>query len=220
MSDIFISYASENRPTARAVAERLEQEGWSVWWDRKIPPGQSFSKVLEEALSTAKCVVVLWSKASCSSDWVHSEAAEGKQRGVLVPAFIEETSLPLEFKRIQTANIVGWEQHRPESEFDQFLDSIRGILEGQVAIPAPRPTKANPPHLPHASIWLRIGRFVLFGFIVFLLFTALFKALYPHTPVGQVPIVLIILSIIAGAGLNSGWVRWRRMRERRLRREE
>jgi hypothetical protein len=220
MSDIFISYASEDRPTARAVAKRLEQEGWSVWWDRKIPPGQSFSKVLEEALSIARCVVVLWSKASCSSDWVHSEAAEGKQRGVLVPAFIEETSLPLEFKRIQTANLVEWQQRGPENELDQFLDSIRGILEGQVAIPQPRPTKTKPPLPANASIWLRFGRFVLFGFIVFFLSAALFKALYPHTPVGQVPIVLIILSIIAGAGLNSGWARWRRMRERKLRREE
>lgn len=220
MSDIFISYANEDRSKARAIAKRLEQEGWSVWWDRKIPPGQSFSKILEEALNTARCVVVLWSNAACSSDWVQTEAAEGKQRGVLVPAFIEAASLPLEFKRIQTANLVEWEQYRPESELDQFLDSIRGILEGRVATPPLRPTSANPTQSRHASIAWRAGRFVLFGVIVFLLFAALFRALYPHTPVGQVPIFLIILSLIAGAGLNSGWVRWRRMRERKRRREE
>lgn len=57
-------------------------------------PGQSFSKVLEEALNSAKCVVVLWSKTSVASDWVQNEAAEGKRRGILVPAFIEDTAPP------------------------------------------------------------------------------------------------------------------------------
>ena len=68
MSDIFISYSSSDRAKARALAQQLEQEGWSAWWDRTIPPGQSFSVVLEEALAAARCVVVLWSPASVDSD--------------------------------------------------------------------------------------------------------------------------------------------------------
>lgn len=49
MTDIFISYASEDRPQAKRLAQALEQQGWSVWWDRRI--GSSFHKAIEEALA-------------------------------------------------------------------------------------------------------------------------------------------------------------------------
>ena len=39
MSDIFISYHSSDRARAKTLTEALEKKGWSVWWDRKIPPG-------------------------------------------------------------------------------------------------------------------------------------------------------------------------------------
>jgi hypothetical protein len=69
MSDIFISYASADRERARLLADALAQKGWSVWWDRTIPPGEEFDQVIEEALDAAKCVVVLWSKTSTASSW-------------------------------------------------------------------------------------------------------------------------------------------------------
>ena len=76
MADIFISYARADRPRAETLAAALHQTGWSVWWDREIPPGRSFDEVIEEALSQASCVVVIWSEASVRSEWVKTEAAE------------------------------------------------------------------------------------------------------------------------------------------------
>jgi hypothetical protein len=98
MSDIFISYAREDRDKAKALAKLFQQQDWSVWWDRNIP-GRSFDEVIEEALGAAKCVVVLWSKNSASSDWVKGEAAEALQRKILVPVRIESANVPLEFRR-------------------------------------------------------------------------------------------------------------------------
>ena len=51
MAEIFISYASENRERARALAQTLGARGWSVWWDREIPLGKSFDEVIEKALA-------------------------------------------------------------------------------------------------------------------------------------------------------------------------
>jgi hypothetical protein len=48
MADIFISYASPDRETARTLAERLGELGHSVWWDRTIPPGRQFDDVIQE----------------------------------------------------------------------------------------------------------------------------------------------------------------------------
>ncbi len=64
MSDIFISYASQDRSRVEPLAKALEEQGWSVWWDRTIPPGKTFDEVIEEAIKAARCVVVLWSKIS------------------------------------------------------------------------------------------------------------------------------------------------------------
>jgi hypothetical protein len=36
MSDIFISYAREDRPRAQQLAEALAGQGWDVWWDYSI----------------------------------------------------------------------------------------------------------------------------------------------------------------------------------------
>jgi hypothetical protein len=130
MSDIFISYARGDRPRARLLAEALLQHGWSVWWDRDIPPGQSFDVVIESALESARCVVVLWSGESVASDWVKTEAAEGARRGILVPALIEDVRLPLEFRRIQAANLSDWQGPTPRPEFDQFLRAVTQKLSG------------------------------------------------------------------------------------------
>ena len=47
MSDIFLSYAREDKDRAASLAKVLSDQGWSVWWDKEIPPGQSFDKVIE-----------------------------------------------------------------------------------------------------------------------------------------------------------------------------
>src|SRR5262249_17012490 len=107
MADIFISYANEDRDTARKLAAELEARGWSVWWDRKIQAGQSFDQVIEWELETARRVVVLWEKNSISSEWVKNEAALAAERGVLVPALIDSVRPPLEFRCRQAADLVG-----------------------------------------------------------------------------------------------------------------
>jgi TIR domain len=135
MSDIFISYAREDRNKARALAELFQQQGWSVWWDRNIPPGRSFDEVIEEALGAAKCVVVLWSKNSASSDWVKGEAAEALQRKILVPVRIESANVPLEFRRLQTVDLSSWRGDGGHPELAGFLQAVAANIKGVVRCP-------------------------------------------------------------------------------------
>ena len=127
-ADIFISYASADRPLAHSLAKALQNEGWSVWWDRVIPPGKTFDAVIEEALDAAKCVVVLWSSSSVLSDWVKVEASEAARRRILIPALIANVTIPLEFRRIQAASLVDWTGSSDHPGLQSLKASVRELL--------------------------------------------------------------------------------------------
>jgi hypothetical protein len=136
VADIFISYAREDRERAKELAGMLEQRGWSVWWDRLIPAGGSFNRIIEEELTRAKCVIVLWSRHSVESNYVQNEAGEAERRGVLVPVLVEDVRIPLPFRHLQAT---------PIEETDHIVTSI-GALVGRSEMPQavhPQPRRAT-----------------------------------------------------------------------------
>jgi len=159
LSDIFISYASEDRERAKELADALTARGWSVWWDRHIPIGKSFSRVIEEQLAAARCVIVLWSGNSVSSDWVQNEAADGNARGLLVPALIADVQLPLEFRRLQTANLTDWQQGTTTPELEKLMTSVAELVQ-PAAAPAVPVLPIEPPR-PQRWVYLAAGAAVL-----------------------------------------------------------
>jgi hypothetical protein len=131
------------------LADALSQKGWSVWWDRTIPPGKEFDQVIEEALDAAKCVVVLWSKTSTASSWVKTEAAEAMRRKILVPALIDETKIPLEFRRLQAADLSQWQGEHSHPELEKFSRSIEENINSTVEpVPDAKPPPQPPPMRP------------------------------------------------------------------------
>ena len=169
MSDLFISYASEDRERAKVLAHALEAEGWSVWWDRLIPFGRPFDDVIQENLNAAKCVLVLWSKDSAASKWVRSEASEAEERGVLVPVMLDaDVDIPLAFKLLHAANLADWEPGVPHSEYSSLVDHIKQ----RIAAPTPEDPKqvprakggrpaAAPGRTRGARTWFALGFLVL-----------------------------------------------------------
>lgn len=130
MSDIFISYASADRERAKLLSTALVNRGWSVWWDRTIPPGMEYAEVIEQALDSSTCVVVLWSTTSVASSWVKTEAAEALQRRILVPALIDGTKIPLEFRRLQAADLSQWHGEPAHPELQKFLEAVEVKIHG------------------------------------------------------------------------------------------
>jgi hypothetical protein len=130
MADVFISYASEDRESAHSLAWALEANSWSVWWDRKIVVGQPFDQVIETELGRAKSVVVLWSSNSIFSEWVKNEAAVAAEEKKLVPALIDHVKLPLEFRRKQTVDLIGWKGDLSHEGFKSLCDGISTIITG------------------------------------------------------------------------------------------
>jgi hypothetical protein len=148
-SDIFISYAREDRARVQPIAEALAQRGFGVWWDKGLHSGDDYRDRIEEMLQTARCVVVAWSRDSVQSDFVLDEAGRGHHRKVLLPVFIDEgIEPPLGFGGIHTTDLSGWLAGRDDAALEQFVGDVQNRL-GRVApaapagVPDPRPRPAS-----------------------------------------------------------------------------
>lgn len=147
VADIFFSYARPDLEVARCVAEDLEAEGFSVFFDQQIGVGESWDALIEEEIEGAKCVVVLWSPVSRSREWVRNEARFGKQKGILRPALIESCALPLEFNGTQTADIQtrkpGDRQH---GEWRRLIQSVSELAKPELVSAKPADEIGNVPY--------------------------------------------------------------------------
>lgn len=130
MASVFLSYSREDRAIAQRVVSALEADGCSVWWDGLLEGGERFSEATETALNGAEVVVVLWSKSSAKSHWVHDEATRGRDRGRLVPASIDGTSPPLGFGQFQALDLAKWKGKAGAPEIAALVRAI-GIAAGQ-----------------------------------------------------------------------------------------
>ena len=124
MSDIFISYKREEQAQARKLANALEREGWTVWWDPKLRAGDDFDKIIEAVLNESRCVIVLWSEKSLASDYVRAEASEAMEQKKLVPVAIENVTLPFRFKRLHTPILLNWDGSNESVEFRKLVEDI------------------------------------------------------------------------------------------------
>ena len=135
MADVFVSYASANRDHARRLADFVDSQGWTIWWDRDIPIGASFQSAIASALCSARCVSVIWSHTSVASNWVLEEAEEGKKRNILLPIKIDDAPIPIGFRLIQAADLIGWHGERNHPGVTTLMQSIGSVLGAPPELP-------------------------------------------------------------------------------------
>lgn len=148
LSDIFISYNREDQHRAEQFVRGLEAAGLSVWWDASLRAGEVYDEVTEQALRTARAVVVLWSERSVASRWVRAEATLAQRLRTFVPCMIEHCERPIMFELTQTADLTHWRGNLEDPAWQAFVGHIRDVIEaGGGASPAPpaaAPTRPAP----------------------------------------------------------------------------
>lgn len=128
MADVFLSYERADAVAARAVVERLAREGWTVFWDRDIAPGQLWSDVLEQELAAASCVLALWTTTSVESYWVKQEAVYAAEQGVLVPARLQTVDPPFGARLVHACDLTTWDRRADASELQPLVDAVADRL--------------------------------------------------------------------------------------------
>lgn len=128
-TDIFLSYARQDRGTARLFAEGLVDEGFSVWWDASLHSGETFDEVIERNLREAKAVVVLWSPASVASRWVRAEATLADRRNKLAPAIIEPCDRPIIFELTHASELSDWTGEMSDARWQSFVSDLHRLVK-------------------------------------------------------------------------------------------
>lgn len=132
LADIFFSYSQVDREVVGGIVGRLEQRGFSIWWDGKIPPGEDFRAFIDRKLNEAPAICVVWSAESVQSRWVAEEAEEGVRRGNLIPIAVDAADIPRGFRGFQAAQL----QHSaPAVQYEQEFEKLVKRLREVAALP-------------------------------------------------------------------------------------
>lgn len=106
---IFISYAHNDSRIVFKEVERFQNEGYNIWYDKGLTPGNNWDDEIAHALINSSLVVVFISKNSVSSENVKKEIALASNENInIVPIYLEETQLPtgLKYHLIRTEAIL------------------------------------------------------------------------------------------------------------------
>ena len=129
---VFLSYSRVDQKDALLIVKALEQAGYSVWWDGLLEGGERFANTTAAALTNAKAVIVLWSKTSVDSHWVHDEATRGRDSGKLVPLSIDGSDPPLGFGQFQCIDVSHSKMKPDSAEMQKMLHAVSTLHDQEM----------------------------------------------------------------------------------------
>ena len=152
MADIFVSYARADRARVAPLVAALEGQGWSVWWDPAITPGQEFDRLISAELEAAKAVIVVWTPASVDSRWVRGEAREAADRAMLVPVRFGDARLPLDVRSLHTTDLDDWREDTLSPAFQELVRAVRALLNEPSKATEAKGASAPKPETPQVRM--------------------------------------------------------------------
>lgn len=140
MLDIFISYSRDDIDLAKQLEEKLNTHGWRVWFDSHIRGGSNFREEIVENLQKARCVIVIWTPNSITSNFVIDEAGEATSR--LIPIITCDVKPPMGFRNFHSVKC----KKRDKIEEEEFKELINKLTE-KLGHPRFNKTPNNQKHL-------------------------------------------------------------------------
>lgn len=127
--DVFLSHSTKDKPTVRAVAERLRTDGLRVWFDEwELKPGDSIPSKIEEGLKHTRVLVLCMSSNAFGSEWAQLESYTFRFRDPLnkdrrfIPLRLDES--PIEGSLAQFLYI-NWLPDERDQAYAKLLEACR-----------------------------------------------------------------------------------------------
>ena len=127
--DIFISYSSMDNDIADAVCKFLEQNGHECWIaPRNIKAGKNYASQINDAIKSAKILVLIYSRHAQRSNFVTNEVGIAYQNGIALLPFMVDESLPEDDFEIYLKNI-HWISAFPdvENHFEKLVLTVEQL---------------------------------------------------------------------------------------------
>lgn len=142
MIDVIISYKREEREFAREIAKTITRQGFSVWWDVDLLPGDKFSEEIEAVINQAKSTIVIWSEVSAKSNFVIGEASLALGLSKLIPVRIDDVEVPLEFRNQHILDLRNWVETLNPTDLEPIIGAIAKTSSGS-RVPLSEPSQVQ-----------------------------------------------------------------------------
>lgn len=132
-SKIFLSYSSKDRQPVERLAEKLKAQGFEVWTDREILPGEDWQSAIETALDQASVFLFILSENSWGSPWQELElgmalrSAVGQSKKTVIPVLLggaDPAALPLFLQNRQLILIDPAEEEQAVALIAQTAEAV------------------------------------------------------------------------------------------------
>ena len=125
MSDIFISYKREDQLRVMPLVDLLKNQGWAVFWDQEIPPGENWRSWITQNIFDSRCLIVAWSELSINSRWVVDEVDDAKAAGKpIFPVMLDDVQLPLGLRAEQAVDLSQWDKSAVAPVATKLLEGL------------------------------------------------------------------------------------------------
>ncbi|HEY9727180.1 MAG TPA: TIR domain-containing protein [Chroococcales cyanobacterium] len=130
MTQVFLSYADEDRPFMHKVARTLMREGMTVWTNRTdIKSGAEYGEVIDRGIEQADNMVYLMSPGSLKSVYCQKELSYAKSLNKrIIPLQIEQVDPEQIFPQLRTIQFIECLQNQKESNYHANIAKLIGIL--------------------------------------------------------------------------------------------
>jgi biotin transporter BioY len=214
--DVFVSYASDDKPTADAVCATLEHKGIRCWIaPRDILPGADWGGAIVDAINASRVMVLVYSAKANDSPQIKREVERAVNRGLtVIPFRIED--VPMSKTLEYFMSMPHWlDALTPplQVHLDRLADTTRLILERAGATLATPPggqttagQTADRPVTSSREIARHIGRWVTGGTDS----PTLAEAFVPHSDrlatAALIAAGVVAISILAQVRIGALWL--------------
>lgn len=138
MSNIFLSYKTEDHHHAERLAAALEAKGHEVWWDHLLKAGEAYRTTIMKQIERCDVAIVIWTPQSVRSPFVIDEASRATDRRKLLPVMIktdengreQKIDIPLGLASIHAEDLTYWDGNADDHRILKLTENITSISNG------------------------------------------------------------------------------------------
>lgn len=141
---VFVSHAAVDRPDVeRLIVQPLRQLGYEIWIaPDSIPPGQTWDKVIYDAIDGCFCFVVVVTRNAGNSQYVRSEVLAASSRSHLkdriIPLQLDDTKPGQVHIYLEPIHVLRIDRAQAAPEFITWMRQLSHAAAAQLPPPAGR----------------------------------------------------------------------------------